>query len=136
MSTRRIDQDMARAAAAALTPASELSEQQRKTIRTRYRTLGAMLHSAGLAATYAYIAAKSAGADRDPLAEAYRKTALGIRERLDHVGLLPAHLGPQELLAELGKMNAVDYARASAEAAALTRWLSRLADATYQESTL
>jgi CRISPR/Cas system CMR-associated protein Cmr5 small subunit len=95
-----------------------------------------MLHSAGLAATYAYIAARS-GAETGVLAEAYRKTASGIRERLHNVGLLPADLGPQELLAALGQMNAAEYARASAEAAALTRWLSRLADATYQaEPTL
>jgi len=131
VTTRRIDQNMATAAAAALPQAATLKDTEKKALRTRYRQLGAMLHSAGLAATYAFIAARSS-TEKDVLADAYRQVARAIRERLAEVGLLSRDLGPREVLEALGRMSAVEYARASAEAAALTRWLSRLADATYQ----
>lgn len=132
MTTRRIDQNMATAAAAVLPKADTLKDQDKKALRTRYRQLGNMLHTAGLAATYAFIAARSS-TEKDVLAEAYRQVAKGLRIRLADVGLLTtSNMGPREVLEALGAMSAVDYARASAEAAALTRWLSRLADATYQ----
>lgn len=89
-----------------------------------------MLRTAGLAATYAFIAAKSGDSDR--LARAYRKAGQGICDRLSRLGLLPAdarQLDARAILTELGGMDAVKYARASAEAATLTDWLSRLADA-------
>lgn len=130
MTTRRIDQNMATAAAAALPRVDK--DQDKKALRTRYRQLGNMLHTAGLAATYAFIAARSS-TEKDVLADAYRQVAQGLRTRLADVGLLTtSNLDPREVLEALGAMSAVEYARASAEAAALTRWLSRLADATYQ----
>jgi hypothetical protein len=39
----------------------------------------------------------------------------------------------REFMAELGAMDPVRYARASAEASAFVGWLSRLADAAWQE---
>lgn len=124
---RRVDQGMAAAAA------SVLPENVSPELRTRYRQLRVMLHTAGLAATYAFIAAKSG--EGGALAEAYQSAGAGIRQRLSDAGLLtgdPRRMGARQVMDELGRMNAVQYARASAEAAALAGWLSRLADAAYQ----
>ncbi|HET9975614.1 MAG TPA: type III-B CRISPR module-associated protein Cmr5 [Streptosporangiaceae bacterium] len=128
----RIDQGMAAAAAAAL------PGQVDKELRTRYRQLRVMLHTAGLAATYAFIASKakdpdegSGAADKARLAAAYQDAAKGIVSRL-----FPAnaeHMSARDVLRELGCMDPVRYARASAEASAFAGWLSRLADAVYQE---
>jgi CRISPR/Cas system CMR-associated protein Cmr5 small subunit len=131
VTAQRIDQNMAAAAAAALPLADGLGDAQKKALRTTYRRLGAMLHNAGLAATYAFIAARS-NAETGVLARAYQEAARGIRGRLSEVGLLSGDLDPRRVLEALGAMDSVQYARASAEIAALTRWLSRLADATYQ----
>lgn len=92
-----------------------------------------MLHGAGLAATYAFIAAKTTG----ELGESYSKVADGLRQRLISRGLLTgesAAMEPAEVLRQLGEMDSVRYNRASAEAAALLSWLSRLADATYPQA--
>lgn len=121
---RRIDQGMAEAAAGLLP--EDVSDE----MRTRYRQLRIMLHTAGLAATYAFVAAKAG--DRNELAGAYQKARDGIAQRLSDTGLLSRDAGDlsvRDVLGELGKMNAVQYARASAEIAALAGWLSRLADA-------
>jgi hypothetical protein len=129
VSARRIDQDMAATAAGAL-PRPVTPE-----LRTRYRQLRVMLHTAGLAATYAFVVAKAAG-EAGQLARAYAEAERGIRDRLAAVQLLtgdPARLGPRQVLEQLGRMEGSDYARASAEAAALTGWLSRLADALVQD---
>jgi CRISPR/Cas system CMR-associated protein Cmr5 small subunit len=129
VSVRRIDQDMAAAAAGAL-PRPVTPE-----LRTRYRQLRVMLHTAGLAATYAFVAAKASG-ETGQLAQAYDQAGRGIRDRLAAVQLLagdPARLEPRQVLEQLGSMEGSDYARASAEAAALTGWLSRLADALVQD---
>jgi CRISPR/Cas system CMR-associated protein Cmr5 small subunit len=124
---RRIDQTMA-AAAAALLPATVSDD-----LRTRYRTLRVMVHSAGLAATYAYVASKANG-DGD-LATAYRDVARGIREHLARRGLLASHVrGDRATLAALAEMDLERYARAAAEVAALTGWMSRLADAVHQRA--
>ncbi|MGH3907978.1 MAG: type III-B CRISPR module-associated protein Cmr5 [Pseudonocardiaceae bacterium] len=128
---RRIDQDGAAAAAGLLD--TTLDAKRAKELRTRYRQLRAMLHSAGLAATYAFVAARTASAE---LGESYRKVAEALRRRLTGRGLLtgdPATMTPADVLGQLGGMDVVAYARASAEAAALLGWLSRLADATYQQ---
>jgi CRISPR/Cas system CMR-associated protein Cmr5 small subunit len=132
MTVTRIDQGMAAAAAEAL-PA-----EVNKELRTRYRHLRVMLHTAGLAATYAYIASKAGPGDGGSagLAGAYRDAAKGIRQRLAEMGLLPgdaAEMSVRDVMRELGAMDPVRYARASAEAAAFTGWLSRLADAACQE---
>jgi hypothetical protein len=129
VTARRIDQDMA-AAAAGMLPRPVTQE-----LRTRYRQLRVILHNAGLAATYAFIAAK-AGQETGPLARAYDEAGRGIRKRLVVQHLLegdPAGLDAQKVLAQLGAMPGPAYARASTEAAALMSWLSRLADACYQE---
>lgn len=128
MSARRVDQGMA-AVAAGLLPAEVKSE-----LRTRYRQLRVMLHSAGLAASYAFIAAKARG-ERGELAESYADVAGALRVLLADRGLLtgdPAALSPSDVLQQLGGLDVARYARASREAAALVGWLSRLADASYQ----
>lgn len=129
MTVLRIDQDMAAAAARALPENFEVDKE----LRTRYRQLRAMLRSAGLAATYAYIASKAnTGPDADKLAGAYAAAERAIRDRIFPAGARPGNA--REVLAKLGEMNAVDYARASAEASAFAGWLSRLADAAWQEA--
>jgi CRISPR/Cas system CMR-associated protein Cmr5 small subunit len=131
----RIDQDMAAAAAAMLPPKVD------KELRTRYRQLRMMLHNAGLAATYAYIAAKSndpsatGHPQRAPLPAAYRLVAEGIRTRLGRLGLLdgdPANASHSHVLKRLGEIDTAVYLRASTEITQLAGWLSRLADAMYQ----
>lgn len=122
----RVDQVMATAAAAALhTPVSQ-------ELRTRYRQLRQMLHSSGLVATYAFIAAKSNA--QDEIAKAYGQVASILRERLAQLDLLSSKtLEHDRVLCELGELPAERYARASVEATSLVQWLSRLADALYQE---
>ncbi|MBA9007291.1 type III-B CRISPR module-associated protein Cmr5 [Thermomonospora cellulosilytica] len=124
---RRIDQEMAAAASNLITG------QVDQELRTRYRQLPVRLRTAGLAATYAFIASKANGTDR--LAAAYRSAAEGIRRRLVEQGLLAGDwrtMTARDVLDQLGHMDAAAYARASAEVAALTGWLSRLADAMYR----
>ncbi len=136
MTVQRIDQGMAVAAARVL------PDKVDKELRTRYRQLRAMLHRAGLAATYAFIASKAGGGDdggpgeTDKLSGAYRNAALAIRQQLSDRGLLAGdarNMSVQDVLKELGEMDPVRYARASAEASAFVGWLSRLADAAFQE---
>jgi CRISPR/Cas system CMR-associated protein Cmr5 small subunit len=132
MTARRVDQGMAVAAAEAL-PAKVDSE-----LRSRYRHLRVMLHTAGLAATYAYIASKSRDADggQDTLARAYQAARMGIVAQLKDKGLLDSDAtDTRQVLARLGGMGPVEYARASAETAAFIGWLSRLADAEWQAGT-
>jgi CRISPR/Cas system CMR-associated protein Cmr5 small subunit len=127
MTARRVDQGMAVAASRAL-PSTVTDE-----LRTRYRRLRVMLHTAGLAATYAYIAAKAG--EQDQLAGAYREARNGIVTRLRAAGLLADDaVSARAVLDRLGTMKPAEYARASAEVAAFVSWLSRLADAEWQES--
>jgi CRISPR/Cas system CMR-associated protein Cmr5 small subunit len=120
--------------------AEALPDDVDRELRTRYRQLRVMLHTAGLAATYAFIAAKAKDADGtgqgrpDKLAAAYQTAGEAIRKRLAARAMFPGGSEPRtarEVLAALGKMSQVEYARASAEAVALVGWLSRLADAVY-----
>jgi CRISPR/Cas system CMR-associated protein Cmr5 small subunit len=134
MSVRRVDQNMAAAAAGILPPAAELTGADQKALRTRYRQLRVMLHTAGLAATYAFVASKAG--DHGALDLAYKQAAKGIREQLASRHLLtsgPAGTDAREVLRQLGEMDGMRYARASAEVASLMGWLSRLADACYQD---
>jgi CRISPR/Cas system CMR-associated protein Cmr5 small subunit len=132
VTAQRIDQGMAVAAARAL------PEMVDKELRTRYRQLRAMLHRAGLAPTYAFIAAKAkdedVGPGQDKLIQAYRDAAQAIRVRVFGGDLRrkPETMTAREVLTELGKMSPAQYARASTEAAAFVGWLSRLADACVQ----
>jgi CRISPR/Cas system CMR-associated protein Cmr5 small subunit len=128
MSVRRVDQGCA-AAAAELLPEESVPERKEE-LSTRYRKLSAMLHGAGLAATYAFVAARTGRR----LEKSYQEVADGICRRLTEQGLLTGEPTPRNVLRQLGDMDIVTYARASAEAAALLSWLSRLADATYQRN--
>lgn len=131
MTVVRIDQGMAAAAARAL------PVQVNKDLRTRYKQLRIMLHTAGLAAAYAFIASKAGDPDSGGAAGAYRKAADGIRDRLAERQLFldPAKVtGVRDVMRELGAMDPARYARASAEAEAFAGWLSRLADADWQQS--
>jgi hypothetical protein len=133
MSARRVDQEMAAAAAGMLVRADGLSRIEQKALRSRYRQLRVMLHGAGLAATYAFVAAKSGRSS--VLERAYAEAAEGIRGRLKHLDLLtgdPSRLDAKEILSQLGTMDGMKYRRASAEVTALVGWLSRLADACYE----
>lgn len=132
MTVVRVDQGMAAAAVAALPPRVD------KELRARYKQLRMMLHTAGLAATYAFIAAKAGEPDSAGTAGAYRKAAEGIRDRLAELNLLSGDataLGVRDVLRQLAAMDPVPYARASAEAAAFAGWLSRLADAVGQQES-
>lgn len=131
MTAQRIDQGMAVAATRAL------PETVDKELRTRYRQLRAMLHRAGLAPTYAFIASKTKGEDGDDapdapkLGKAYRDAALAIRVQVfgGDPRRKPETMTAREVLTALGEMSPAQYARASAQAAAFVGWLSRLADA-------
>jgi CRISPR/Cas system CMR-associated protein Cmr5 small subunit len=115
-----------------LRPPAELTSADRKALRTRYRQLRIMLHTAGLAATYAFVASKAGGSGT--LERAYAEAARGIRQRLaDVLAGSAAQMDAREVLRQLGEMDSTKYARASAEATSLVGWLSRLADACYQE---
>lgn len=128
---RRIDQEMATAAADAL------PRNVSKDLRTRYRQLRSMLNTAGLAASYAFIASKAGDPDGgDSLKAAYGRVALALIERLAGLDLLTGEassLSVRDVMRQLGEMDPVRYARASAEAAALVGWLARLADAVVAE---
>jgi CRISPR/Cas system CMR-associated protein Cmr5 small subunit len=130
VAVRRIDQGLAVAAVNAL-PAEVTGD-----LRTRYRQLRIMLHSAGLAASYAFIASKAGDPEEGGIAGAYGAVAEAIQKRLAGLGLLTGsgdRLGARDVLRQLGEMSPVDYARASTEAAALVSWLSRLASAVAAE---
>jgi CRISPR/Cas system CMR-associated protein Cmr5 small subunit len=127
MTVQRIDQGMA------VIAARVLPDEVTGELRARFRQLRVMLNGAGLAATYAFLASKAdSGPRADNLGRAYAAAERGIRERIFPAGDVPRN--SREVLARLGTMSAVDYARASAEAAAFAGWLSRLADAVWQES--
>lgn len=131
MTATRIDQDMATLAA------GMLPDEVTSKLRHRYRQVRVMLHSAGLAATYAFLASKSNNGDAgaDALSIAYGKVARGIKQRLADLDILPgdpAGASHKDVLAALGKADAAHYARANADVDALAGWLARLADAMYQ----
>lgn len=128
MTVTRVNQGMAAAAADAL---PEIVDRE---LRTRYRQLRVMLHSAGLAATYAFIASKAGTGDS--LERAYLSAAFGIRTQLTRAGLLSGDASAmtvRDVMKQLADLDPVRYARASVEAAAFAGWLSRLADAVWQE---
>lgn len=129
MSARRVDQAMAGAAARMLPPT--INDQ----LRTRYRQLPVMLRTAGLAATYAFLVARTDAASE--LGRAYGRVAEGIREHLTSRHLLPGDttaLRNQDVVARLALVPLRDYARAAAEVEALAGWLSRLAEAAYRSA--
>ncbi len=115
---RRIDQDMACVAAQFLE-----EEAPSKELRTRFRQLPVQLHNSGLAATYAFLVARS-----------------NTSGRLADIGLLPEKVKTASepavhgiVLQALGEMDTTRYARATAEVSLLFSWLRRLAEAVYVE---
>ncbi|SKA23189.1 CRISPR type III-B/RAMP module-associated protein Cmr5 [Marinactinospora thermotolerans DSM 45154] len=132
---RRIDQGMARDAADLL---PRVTGDNAKELRSRFRHLPIQLHSSGLAATYAFLAARSSSASTDRLADAYRDVAKQIRTQLAAKGLISDELTTESepevhraMLTALGDMDWTAYARASREVGILFSWLRRLADAVY-----
>ncbi|MFF7358478.1 type III-B CRISPR module-associated protein Cmr5 [Streptomyces filipinensis] len=125
---RRVDQSMAAAASAIL--ADDAVDAR---LRTRYRQLPVMLHTAGLAATYAYVLSKSSG--DDPLGRAYRRIADGIRQHIGRNALITGcgeRSTDRQLLEAMGSCDWTEYARAAATVATLAGWLSRLAEARFR----
>jgi CRISPR/Cas system CMR-associated protein Cmr5 small subunit len=124
--TMRVDQGMARLAADMLYDV-DISEE----LRTRYLQLPVMLRTSGLAATYAFLVAKSS--DTSGIGRAHQKVADGIRTHLTGTPPPLVHMqGTTNLalvraLAELS--DPVAYTRATAEVEALAGWLKRLAEA-------
>ncbi|GGM66707.1 hypothetical protein GCM10011608_60030 [Micromonospora sonchi] len=122
---RRVDQQMAAAAAAMLQPTIG------NELRTRYKQLPVQIRMSGLAATYAYLLGKSKD---NELGRAYQSVADGIRKHLTtRSGLVDAAEADtnEKLLHALAGLDTSVYARASAEVQALATWLSRLAEARY-----
>ncbi|WP_157977401.1 type III-B CRISPR module-associated protein Cmr5 [Streptomyces triticisoli] len=118
----------------ALAAKDMLPEKIDKRLRTRYRQLPVMLHTAGLAATYAFVLSKR---DDSALGTAYRKVADGIRKHIGDRALIggKTHWRDDfELLEALGRADRPDYSRASAEISALAGWLSRLAEARFRDA--
>lgn len=127
MSVRRVDLGMA-AEAASVLPGEVDSE-----LRTRFIQIRVMLHTAGLAATYAFIASKTK--DGGTLGAAYGKVERVLRERLRDLGVLAGDisaLSHGEVLTAIGGLDVARYARASADAEAFAGWLARLANALYE----
>ncbi|MFW6638518.1 type III-B CRISPR module-associated protein Cmr5 [Nocardiopsis algeriensis] len=135
---QRIDQGMALTAAGIL---PEAKGDNAKELRSRFRHLPVQLHTSGLAATYAFIAARSSSASTDRLSQAYRAVAQQIRTHLAGKGMIDGELATarepevhREMLAALGEMDTATYTRAAREVTVLFSWLRRLADAVYPKS--
>lgn len=135
---RRIDQGMSTIAAGLL---PEVTGDNAKELRSRFRHLPIQLHGSGLAATYAFIAARSNSTSSERLTQAYRDVARQIRAHLADKGLVSESLVSGEepgvhraMLSALGDMDWATYARAGREVAVLFTWLRRLADAVYPTS--
>lgn len=118
---KRVDQGMAVRAAEVIGTDSVTDE-----LRTRYRRLPAMLHTSGLAATYAYVASKSVGGGELP--KAYERVAKAIRDQLD-----VSETDPADVLTRLGDLSVTEYATATARVRELAGWLSRLATAKVEQ---
>lgn len=124
----RVDQAAAARAARMLPPAIGPEH------RARYRQFQLILRTAGLAAAYAHATARS----RDPgsTGETYARITDGIQRHLQERQLIPASpesLPHRDVLQYIAAMDTSSYAQASAETAALARWLTRLADAAYAD---
>src|SRR5260370_32619730 len=111
---RRLDQGMAAEAAWAV-PATV----DRETL-TRLRRLPVMLHNAGLAASLAYLVAKSrTNGTPTGLEAAYEQVARALTGRIvDRLRLQPAPSSPADLVKRLAGLEIADYQLASREAQA------------------
>jgi CRISPR/Cas system CMR-associated protein Cmr5 small subunit len=116
---RRVDQDLARAAATALRGRDVDDE-----LRTRMRGLPALLQTSGLAATCAFLLSRAK--ERD---DAYWRTAKTLLdEAATAVGVDPP-ADPRATLDKLTQVTEQQYVLAETRAAMLALWLSRLAQA-------
>lgn len=117
---RRLDQGMAADAVRAVPPAVS------KEMLTRFRQLPVQLRTSGLAATLAFLLAKSG--TQTPLERAYGKAAEGLTKRVaERLALDPAP-DPRGLLARLADLDIGDYQLAAAEAQAFAGWMRRIAE--------
>jgi CRISPR type III-B/RAMP module-associated protein Cmr5 len=117
---RRLDQGMAADAVRAV-PQAVSSE-----MLTRFRQLPVQLRTSGLAATLAFLLAKSGTGS--PLERAYGKAAEGLTKRVaERLALDPAP-DPPGLLARLADLDIGDYQLAAAEAQAFAGWMRRIAE--------
>lgn len=126
----RVDQGLARVAHDILPPVVG------KELRTRMRQLPSRLRGSGLAATYAFILSKAENDPKDPLALAYHRLAEKIAAHVSDRRLLGdqrADLDQRGFMEALSEAGPGQYAQVSAEIDALAIWLSRLADAYYEE---
>ena len=105
-------------------------EPLREEFRTRVMALPAMLQSAGLIATLAFLAAKRNSADGE-LAGAYRKLFGILTEHITGNTIQAGQAGarPSEVLAWLSRCSPLEYRRAAAQARDLAVWLRRAAEA-------
>ncbi len=104
-----------------------IDKDSRKEFRPRALGLGPMLQSCGLAATAAFLQAKSNG--EKPISRAYRATERALAGHVfASVGAQPSP--PTDLVAWLGQNDdPVTYRRATAAAREFAAWLRRAAEA-------
>lgn len=116
----RLDQGMAVEASRAVP--DPVNDQ----VRTRLRQLPVMLQTSGLAATLAFLHAKSGA--QSPLEHAYRDVADALTGRVAAtIGMARTTTTPQ-LVEHLGGLSGDDYVMAAAHARAFAGWLSRIAE--------
>ena len=93
---------------------------------TRAAELGSQLATSGLAATAAFLAAKAGPDGQVPtLAQAYRILADALARHLLHDPLANRN----QLMVELGQLDATGYRRAGAAAREFAAWVRRAAEA-------
>lgn len=130
----RVDQSMATKAIDLIPSGSDEYAQE---LRSRFSHLPGQLRSSGLAATYAFLAARASTGSSQRLRDAYAAVTRTIVRRLcerDFVKLQNEPLddnGPvphKTVLEQLGGMSTLYYALATREAAMLFMWMRRLSD--------
>ncbi|MBE3001111.1 type III-B CRISPR module-associated protein Cmr5 [Nocardiopsis sp. HNM0947] len=130
----RIDQSMATKAVDLIPSGSEEYAQE---LRSRFSHLPGQLRSSGLAATYAFLAARANTASSEKLRNAYTDVTRTIVRRLCERRFVKLQSEPlednspvphQAVLEQLGKMSTLYYALATREAAMLFMWMRRLSD--------
>lgn len=100
-----------------------------KSLRTRCRTLRAMAHSSGLAATYAFISSKAEKVGSRE-AQDYAQIRESIDRRLLELNLLPQDANtPRQTMTGITEMDSGTYLRASDDIERLLAWMARLAEA-------
>lgn len=104
----------------------QLGRRERREFRTRAMGLGPMLHTCGLAATAAFLAAKAGGGD--DLAPAYSRMADALAAHVTtSVGAAP--LDRNAFVSWLGQADPPTYRLAGAAAREFGLWVRRAAEA-------